>query len=191
MTKWSLASADLTAAQVAAILKLADRAGAADGVAPLSEPVLLHLRYDGPRLGRDVVATVDGEIAAYAHLDPPAPEVSGELVVDPGRRRQGIGRALVGELAAAANGHLLQLWAHGDLPAAASLAREAGLERFRTLWQMRRSLRDPVGAPGRPPAAHLRPRPGRGRVAGSERPGVRQASGAGRLDQARFAAAGT
>ncbi len=156
MTKWSLASADLTAAQVAAILKLAGRAGAADGVAPLSEPVLLHLRYDGPRLGRDVVATVDGEIAAYAHLDPPAPEVSGELVVDPGRRRQGIGRALIGELAAAANGHLLQLWAHGDLPAAANLAREAGLERFRTLWQMRRSLRDPVARPELPAGRRLR-----------------------------------
>jgi mycothiol synthase len=156
MTKWSLASADLTAAQVAAILKLAGRAGAADGVAPLSEPVLLHLRYDGPGLGRDVVATVDGEIAAYAHLDPPAPEVSGELVVDPGRRRQGIGRALIGELAAAANGHLLQLWAHGDLPAAASLAREAGLERFRTLWQMRRSLRDPVARPELPAGRRLR-----------------------------------
>jgi mycothiol synthase len=159
MTEWSLASADLTAAQVAAILKLADRAGAADGVAPLSEPVLLHLRYDssGPepadpgaapdtKPGRDFVATVDGEIAAYAHLDPPEPEVSGELVVDPGARRQGIGRALVGELTAAANGHL-QLWAHGDLPAAASLARAAGLARFRALWQLRRSLHDPVSRP--------------------------------------------
>ncbi|MGD0066053.1 MAG: mycothiol synthase [Streptosporangiaceae bacterium] len=177
MTEWSLASAELTAAQVAAILKLAGRAGAADGVAPLSEPVLLHLRYDGSvpptgagaaptgagagaapetRLGRDFVATVDGEIAAYAHLAPPGPEVSGELVVDPGRRRQGIGRALVGELAAAANGHLLQLWAHGDLPAAASLARVAGLERFRTLWQLRRSLRDPVTRPEFPPGRRLR-----------------------------------
>jgi mycothiol synthase len=159
MTEWSLASADLTAAQVAAILKLADRAGAADGVAPLSEPVLLHLRYDssGPepadpgaapdtKPGRDFVATVDGEIAAYAHLDPPEPEVSGELVVDPGARRQGIGRALVGELTAAANGHL-QLWAHGDLPAAASLARAAGLARFRALWQLRRPLHDPVSRP--------------------------------------------
>ena len=64
--------------------------------------------------------------------------MSGELVIHPDRRRQGLGRALAGELAAAAGGHALRLWAHGDLPAAAALARAAGFERFRALWQMRR-----------------------------------------------------
>jgi mycothiol synthase len=168
MTAWSITSVDLSAAQVAGILELAGTAGATDGVAPLSEPVLLHLRYDssgplpaagagpGPRRGRDFVATVDGEIAAYAHLDAPEPEVSGELVVHPAGRRQGLGQALVGELAAAADGHLLQLWAHGDLPAAARLAATAGFERFRALWQMRRSLRGPVARPEFPAGRGLR-----------------------------------
>ena len=169
MTAWSITSVDLSAAQVAGILELAGTASATDGVPPLSEPVLLHLRYDSsvpqpadagadpdPRLGRDFVATVDGEIAAYAHLDAPEPEVSGELVVHPARRRQGLGQALVGELAAGANGHLLQLWAHGDLPAAARLAATAGFERFRTLWQMRRSLRDPMARPEFPVGRGLR-----------------------------------
>src|ERR1035441_6221260 len=86
MTAWSITSVDLSAAQVAGILELAGTASATDGVPPLSEPVLLHLRYDSsvpqpadagadpdPRLGRDFVATVDGEIAAYAHLDAPEP----------------------------------------------------------------------------------------------------------------------
>jgi mycothiol synthase len=169
MTAWSITSVDLSAAQVAGILELAGTASATDGVPPLSEPVLLHLRYDSsvpqpadagadpdPRLGRDFVATVDGEIAAYAHLDAPEPEVSGELVVHPARRRQGLGQALVGELAAGANGHLLQLWAHGDLPAAARLAATAGFERFRTLWQLRRSLRDPMPRPEFPAGRGLR-----------------------------------
>jgi mycothiol synthase len=169
MTAWSITSVDLSAAQVAGILELAGTASATDGVPPLSEPVLLHLRYDSsvpqpadadadpdPRLGRDFVATVDGEIAAYAHLDAPEPEVSGELVVHPARRRPGLGQALVGELAAGANGHLLQLWAHGDLPAAARLAATAGFERFRTLWQMRRSLRDPMARPEFPAGRGLR-----------------------------------
>ena len=169
MTAWSITSVDLSAAQVAGILELAGTASATDGVPPLSEPVLLHLRYDSsvpqpadagadpdPRLGRDFVATVDGEIAAYAHLDAPEPEVSGELVVHPARRRQGLGQALVGELAAGANGHLLQLWAHGDLPAAARLAATAGFERFRALWQMRRSLRDPMARPEFPAGRGLR-----------------------------------
>jgi mycothiol synthase len=169
MTAWSISRVDLSATQVAGIWELAGTASATDGVPPLSEPVLLHLRYDSsvphpaaataepnPRLGRDFVATVDGEIAAYAHLDAPEPEVSGELVVHPDRRRQGLGQALVGELAAAADGHLLQLWAHGDLPAAARLAATAGFERFRTLWQMRRALRDPGARPEPPAGRRLR-----------------------------------
>jgi mycothiol synthase len=165
MTAWSISRVDLSAAQVAGIVALAGTASATDGVPPLSEPVLLHLRYDGsgsgpadqdPRRGGDFVATAAGEIAAYAHLDPPEPEVSGELVVHPDRRRQGLGRALLAELAAAANGHLLQLWAHGDLAAAERLAATAGFERFRTLWQMHRSLRDPVARPEWPAGRELR-----------------------------------
>ncbi|MDQ2812736.1 MAG: mycothiol synthase [Actinomycetota bacterium] len=168
-----MAGVVLTAAQVTEVLKLAAAASAADGVPPLSEHVLLHLRYDSstpqpgapgadpvagpdPGTGRDYVATVDGEIAAYAHLDPPEPEVSGELVVDPGRRRQGLGRALVSQLAAEADGHILQLWAHGDQPAAARLAAGTGFERFRALWQMRRPLGDQLAEPEFPAGRRLR-----------------------------------
>ena len=138
-------------------------------MAPLSEHVLLHLRYEGagpdpgpaaagpgPRAGRDFVLTADGEIAAYAHLDPPEPEMTGELVVHPARRRHGLGRALLGELTVAANEHTLRLWAHGDLPAAAKLATTAGFERFRALWQLRRSLRDPLDPPVFPAGRTLR-----------------------------------
>jgi mycothiol synthase len=136
---------DLDAAQVAAVLELADRAAVTDGVAPLSEHVLLHLRYDrddadGSGAGRDFVVTAAGKIAGYAYLDPPEPEVSGELR----------------DLAAAADGHTLQLWAHGDGPAAARLADRTGFERFRALWQMRRSLRDRLDRPEFPPGTALR-----------------------------------
>jgi mycothiol synthase len=152
---------DLDAAQVAGILKLADLAAVTDGVAPLSEHAALHLRYEQLRsdpvgAGRDFVVTVDGKIAGYAHLDPPEPEVSGELVVHPYWRRQGIGQGLVRDLAAAANGHTLQLWAHGDLPAAVRLASRTGFERFRALWQMRRSLREGLDRPEFPPGSTLR-----------------------------------
>jgi mycothiol synthase len=152
------ASTGLTSAQVADVLALAETAAAADGVAPLSEHVLLHLRYDssGPARGRDFIAIVDGELAGYAYLDPPGPEASGELVVHPARRRQGLGRALVRELAAEAAGHRLRIWAHGDLPGAARLAETEGFDRFRALWQMRRSLREELPAPAFPAGRTLR-----------------------------------
>jgi mycothiol synthase len=164
MTQWSITAGGLTPAQVAGVLALAEAAEAADGVAPLSEHVLLHLRYDaaGPGPGRDLVLTVK-EIAGYALVDSNAAgmDLSGELVIHPSRRRQGLGLALVRELTAAAGGRPVRLWAHGDLPAAAALARAAGFDRVRALWQMRRSLRDPVDQPAFPAGVTLRTfRPG-------------------------------
>ena len=83
--------------------------------------------------------------------------MTGELVIRPDHRRQGLGWALTGELIAAAGGHVLRIWAHGDLPAAAALARAAGFERFRALWQMRRSLGEALDQPARPPAGRCVP----------------------------------
>jgi mycothiol synthase len=153
MTGSRISRTELTAAQISEVLALVGAARLADGVAPLSEHGLLHLRYDSASQSGasqsgagDFVAVADGEIAGYAYLDPPSDdgEVTGELVVHPERRRRGFGRALTGELAVAAGGRVLRLWAHGDLPAAAALARAAGFERFRALWQMRRPLREPL-----------------------------------------------
>jgi mycothiol synthase len=171
MTGWSITGGSLTPAQVAGVLDLAEAAAAADSVAPLSEHVLLHLRYDeggpsaDPAPGRDLVLTVNDEIAGYAYLDSPGDldrDVSGEVVVHPLHRGHGLGLALVRELIAQADGHRVRLWAHGDLPAAGRLARAAGFERFRALWQMRRSLRDPLEQPRLPGGTTLRTfRPGR------------------------------
>ena len=157
MTGPRITRTELTSAQVSEVLALVRAARLADGVAPLSEHGMLHLRYDN---GADFLVTVTGEIAGYAYLDPPAAEgegeLTGELVIHPDRRRQGLGRALTGELAAAADGRVLRLWAHGDLPAAAALARAAGFDRFRALWQMRRSLAEPLDQPVLPADLTLR-----------------------------------
>jgi mycothiol synthase len=175
MTGWSITGRRLTPAQVSGVLALTEAARAADAVAPLSEHVLLHLRYDaaGPHSpGRDLVLAAGDEIAGdeiagYAYLDPPedggnaAADVSGELVIHPRHRRHGLGLALVRAVIAEADGHRVRIWAHGDLPAAAGLAAAAGFERFRALWQMRRSLRDPLDQPNFPPGTTLRTfRPG-------------------------------
>jgi mycothiol synthase len=156
MTEPRITSDGFTAAQADEVLALVEAARLADGVAPLSEHGMLRLRYDGSDGGRDFVVMTGGEIAGYAYLDPPSGEgegeVTGELVIHPEHRRQGLGRALTGELAVAAAGHVLRLWAHGDLPAAAALARTAGFERFRALWQMRRSLGERLTQPLEGPA---------------------------------------
>jgi mycothiol synthase len=170
MTSPRITRAGLSSDQAAAIDGLVRACRDADGVTPLSEHVLLHLRYDRPAAqapagppGRDFVLTVDGEVAGYAYADPPAAdphsgqsEVSGELMIHPDRRRRGLGRALAAEVAAAADGHALRLWAHGDLPAAAALAAAAGFERFRALWQMRRPLSEPPAEPVLPAGRTLR-----------------------------------
>ena len=169
------------------MLRLVGAATEADGVGPLSEHVLLHLRYGGDPRARDLLLVSDGEVAGYAHLDQadPAEGPSGELVIHPAHRRQGLGLLLTRALVAEAGPQQLRLWAHGDLEAAARLAAAAGFERARALWQMRRSLRpelDHAAAGRRHHRPDLRDRPGRGRVDRPQRAGLRQPSRAGRLD---------
>jgi mycothiol synthase len=162
MTESEIAGAELTTTQAAEVLALIEAARRADGVAPLSEHGMLRLSYGSADGGRDFLVIAGGQIAGYAYLDPPSGdqegegEVTGELVIHPDRRRQGLGRALAGELVVAADGHVLRLWAHGDLPAAAALARTTGFERFRALWQMRRSLGEPLDKPALPAGRVLR-----------------------------------
>jgi len=132
-----------------AVLDLVSAATEEDGVGPLSEHVMLHLRYGGDPRARNLLLVSHGELAGYAHLDPtdPVEGPSGELVIDPAHRRQGLGLRLVRALVAEASGRPLRLWAHGDLPAASRLAASAGFERVRALWQMRRSLQARLGRP--------------------------------------------
>ncbi|HEY5395831.1 MAG TPA: mycothiol synthase [Trebonia sp.] len=141
-----MAEGPLAPERAAQVLELAATAAAADGVAPLSEDVLLQVRHGSRPLARDVVLAADGQpLLGYAHLDEPDDEaqggdMSGELVVDPARRRQGYGATLLAGLLAGASGHGVRLWAHGDLPGAAALAEKSGFIRIRALLQLRMPL---------------------------------------------------
>ena len=140
------------------MLSLASAAAAADGVGPLSEQVRLYLRYGGDPAAQNLLLRHDQDLAGYAHLGAadPAEGRSGELVIHPGHRRRGLGLALARATLAAESTLPVQLWAHGDLPAAARLATVAGFRRTRVLWQMWRSLRDAVDEPRLPPGVSLR-----------------------------------
>ena len=131
----------LTTDEVTAVVNLVDEATDADGVRPLSEHVLLHLRYGGDRPTRNLLIWRDEprQLLAYAHLDitDPVEGPSAEMVVAPSARRHGFGRALI-EGVLEQSGDRLRLWAHGDLPEASLMAGELGFRRVRVLWQMRR-----------------------------------------------------
>lgn len=143
------ASGPLDSTASGAVLALVQRAAEEDGVSPLSEHVLLHLRYGGDPRARNVLLWQDAELAGYGHLDPtdPVEGPAGEMAIDPAFRRHGLGLLLGRALIAEAGDGGLRLWAHGELPAAARLAAAAGFGRARALWQMRRSLQTRIGRP--------------------------------------------
>jgi mycothiol synthase len=139
----------LTEAEAQDVLWLVRAAAEKDGVGPLSEHVMLHLRYGGDPRARDLLLVSNGDVAGYAHLDPtdPVEGPSAELVIHPAHRRRGLGLLLTRALAAEAGERPLRVWAHGDLPAAARLAAAAGFDRARALWQMRCSLQPQLDEP--------------------------------------------
>jgi mycothiol synthase len=133
------------------IRALVTEAQAADKVAPMSEDALFRLRASGAHQDQGagsrhfVLAAPGGALAGYAQLTGPEPgaeddDLSGELVIRPGFREQGFGSALAAALIGDAHGDSIRIWAHGDLPAAAALAKSAGFSRDRSLWQMRLGL---------------------------------------------------
>ncbi|GII93399.1 mycothiol synthase [Sinosporangium siamense] len=143
--------------EVTAVLSLVEAATESDGVRPLNEHVMLHLRYGGEERAKAVLVYDGPTLVGFAHLDPtdPVEGPSGELVIAPAHRRRGHGHRLLSSLLDLAGGRL-RLWAHGDHPGAARLAAAHGLTRARSLWQMRRSLFAPLDTPAIPPGVRVR-----------------------------------
>jgi len=144
----SISAHPLSASEVGRVLELASAATAADGVAPLSEDVLLQVRHGSAPPARDIEVSAAGStgpgqpLVGYAHLDAPGQDgdITAELVIHPAHRRQGHGTALLGRVLELADGHGVRIWAHGDRPGTAALAAKSGLTRIRALFQLRMAL---------------------------------------------------
>ncbi|HEX4814062.1 MAG TPA: mycothiol synthase [Nonomuraea sp.] len=160
-------------AEVEEVLGLVAAATEADGVRPLNEHVMLHMRYGGDPQARSLLLydhltegvhplpegghRDGGVLLGYAHVDP-TDEVEGpsaELVIHPAHRDRGHGTRLLRAVLDLTGGRL-RLWAHGDQDAAGRLAARFGLQRARSLWQMRRSLYAPLEACPLPDGVRLR-----------------------------------
>ncbi len=151
----------LNPAEVQAVHDLIEQAAAVDGIAPLSEHVLLHMPAGGEAHVCNLLVREENQVLAYGHLDitDAVDGSSAEVVVAPLARGRGLGRALVqAQLDQSPDGRL-RLWAHGDLPTAGRLAASMGFRRSRVLLQMRRPLA-PDAAPlpevSLPAGVHLR-----------------------------------
>lgn len=148
----------LGSADTAAVLALLDATGESDGVAPVSEHVMLHLRHGGDDRGRNLLIRDDIGVVACAHLDVTdlVEGSSAELAVHPRARRQGYGRALVEALLSDSPDGRMRLWAHGRHPGAAALANGLGFSESRVLYQLRRSLLAPLPEPDWAPDVTVR-----------------------------------
>ena len=148
----------LEPAAAAETLALLEAAADADGVLPLSEHAWLHLRHGGDAAARNLLVWHDDVLAGYAHLDPTDhfEGSSGEVVVHPGHRRHGHGRALIERMIGLSPDGRLRLWAHGNHPGATQLAEGLGFDKTRVLWQMRRSLLAPLPAAPLPDGISVR-----------------------------------
>jgi mycothiol synthase len=160
----SISAHPLSPPDVGRVLELASAAATADGVAPLSEDVLLQVRHGSTPPARDIEVAAaspvecDPVMVGYAHMDAPDyagqdGDITAELVIHPAHRRQGYGTSLLGSVLELADGHGVRIWAHGDLPGTAALASKSGLTRIRALFQLRMSLAgapfaDPIFPPG-------------------------------------------
>ena len=133
----------LTSDQQTGVLALIKSATDHDGIPPIADHILLHLRHGGDKSDSHLVISDNQKIIGYAHLDQTdlvaGPAV--ELVVDPDHRQSGIGNQLLSE-AIKICGTRLRLWSHGDLPVASKLAIANNFIQVRTVIQMSKSLGD-------------------------------------------------
>lgn len=141
----------------AAVTDLVERCRAADDHGPFGEHTLLTL--DGHRQVRHArLACSSGEdLVGYAVLSEGLDAWYLEVAVDPARRGQGAGAALVEAAAGHVAGHgggTVKAWAHGGGPAVERLA--ARWQVCRTLHVLQRPLVSPLPAPVVPDGLVLR-----------------------------------
>ena len=151
-------AAALSPADLAAVLDLVAAVTDEDRIKPFSDQALLHLLAGPESTLQHLLARRNGRLAGYALVDTSDPAATGvELAVAPADRQVGVATALVQKLLEVAPDAPIRLWAHGDPPGGARLAERFDFQRSRSLWQMRRSLQEPLPDLTVPEGIRIRP----------------------------------
>ncbi len=138
----------------AAVRRLVADSLTADGSPGLNEAAVLHLKRPDARL-HHLRALSGQDLVGYGQLEVGNGQATGQVVVAPDHRRQGVGTRLV-EPMLSATPQRLQIWAAGDRPAAQALAAKTGLLPVRTLLIMRRPLAGDLPTPDPVPGVTIR-----------------------------------
>ncbi|MCT1458683.1 mycothiol synthase [Aestuariimicrobium sp. p3-SID1156] len=130
---WEISPVDQSEELCQDVRDLAQVVADHDEVSPLNEQGLRILVGQVP--GLHLVAVDEGNLIGYAQLD--TQDQSVQLFVDPGRRHEGIGRALAETIQTMHEGdEPLGWWSFGTLPQARELADALGLQAERTILRM-------------------------------------------------------
>jgi mycothiol synthase len=138
--------------QLEEVLRLVEEVTDTDGARPLSDHVMLDLKYDATGT-RHFLLRSGNDLVGYAHLD--SGDAAADAVAEIAATDPDSLRALVDSLTKETGGRL-RVWAHGERSSAAKALRDMGLRVERVLLQMRRSLAEPLPEPVWPEGVTIR-----------------------------------
>jgi mycothiol synthase len=144
----------LSEAEINSVLRLRADAEAVDQIVALNEAAVLRLRRPH-RTTRHLLVSEDGDLVGYAQLELGTEWSTGQLIVSPSHRREGVGTQLLRRLIMESPTPL-RVWAMGDTPAARALAMGVGMVRRRELLIMERRLDDELPKPVIPHGVQIR-----------------------------------
>lgn len=132
----------LTQDQQEQVFKIVKYATQVDSVNPLNEHAELHLKHGGDQPISHILATKEGVVVGYGHLDQ-TDLVAGpaaEIIVDPNFRNQGIAKLILKRIEELSKPKPVRLWAHGNVFAAMQFAKKLNYQPIRELIQLKFSL---------------------------------------------------
>ncbi len=132
----------LTRDQQEQVFKIVKYATQEDSVNPLNEHAELHLKHGGDKPISHILATKEGVVVGYGHLDQTdlVEGPAAEIVVNPEFRNQGIAKLILKKIEELSKPKPVRLWAHGNVPAAKQFTKNLNYEPIREIIQLKFSL---------------------------------------------------